>query len=145
MGEAESHLLTAFRAGFPRFAESFNAGDFERAGQTLAEDVEQRFPEEFPERRVRGREAWVRFFDEYRRDLETWSVTLLGCFDAGPGQLIVSLEYIGIGRASGLRQIFRTWDLIEFDDHTRIRLIVNCADRSDAERAAAEQAAPEGG
>jgi ketosteroid isomerase-like protein len=133
---AASELLTTFRRGFGPWAAAFNAGDFDRAALALSDDIEQRFPEEFPERSVRGRAAWVQFFQEYRRDLATWDVTLLESADAGSNQLIANVEYVGIGRASALRQTFRTWDLVRYDEHGRISLICNFADRAAAEEAA---------
>ena len=56
---AASDLLTTFRRGFGPWAAAFNAGDFDRAALALSDDIEQRFPEEFPERSVRGRGAWI--------------------------------------------------------------------------------------
>ena len=145
MSESVSPLLAEFRKGFDDYAAVFNAGDFERASRILSDDVEQHFPDAFPERMVRGRENWVRFFEEYRRDLGKWEMTLIDSFDAGPRQLIAAVEYVGVGRSSGLRTTFKSWDLVEFDEQGKVKLLRNCSDRDQATAVATARAAGEGG
>jgi ketosteroid isomerase-like protein len=133
--------LAMFNAGIETFQARFNAGDFAALGALLSDDFEQDFPKGFPQRSVRGRDNWVSFFEEYRRDLSTWEIKVLASYEAPAGQVIAEIEYIGVGRSSGLRTTFKTWDLIRFDQQGRVERVHQLSDRAEAERLAVEMAA----
>jgi len=133
----ETARLRAFREATERFAEAFNAGDFKRASAALSDDFEQHFHPSFPERSVRGREAWIAFFEEYSRDIEGWHMAPHEFVEVGPTTFVLGIDYMGTGRSSGARSEIAVWNLVELDPADgRIRRIGDFLSR-DAALAAA--------
>jgi predicted SnoaL-like aldol condensation-catalyzing enzyme len=136
----ESSRLRLFRKGTEQFVAAFNAGDMKRASTALREDFEQHFPPGFTQRVVRGRDAWVEFFEEYLEDMSTWQATALELIEAGPDLFVLGLEYEGTGRSSGLATQMRTWDVIELDENGLMRRDRQFFDRNEALAAAGVEA-----
>ena len=129
---AESARLRAFRAGYERFVEAFNAGDFERASAALRDDYEHHFPPGFTERTVRGRDAWLRFNEEFTATVDEWAIKAHSYLEASPRCFVVEIEGGGVGRASGAPGAMRVWQVIDLDEDDRVRRVREFTDRAQA-------------
>jgi hypothetical protein len=131
--------VDAFRAGFERFAEAFNAGDLVRASQGFTEDYEQVFPPGFTQESIHGREQWVRFFEDFRTDIPDWRIELGEVVELGEGLLAAEYGFKGTGRSSRVASSFDVWGLIELSGSGRIRRTVEFRSRDEAMAAARER------
>jgi hypothetical protein len=132
----ESAALKAFRRGHEAFVRAFNAGDFERASQGLSDDYVQHFPPGFTQTVVKGRDAWISFFEEFAEDLEGWKLGPFEYIEAASRCFVVGTDNEGIGRASGLSAAMRVWDVIELDENDRAWRTREFLDRDEALAAA---------